>query len=142
MKLIAYALILLRPDGHPCVYHGDIFPDPESPIGRDLPEKIQTLCSARKQYAYGALKDYFVEKNLIGFVRPGEDKHPNGCAVVMCNLPESERSGEVGIIMNVGAANVGSWKNLLDPSASVTVAADGSGRFTCSGQLSVWVKSS
>lgn len=78
-------LIILGPR---CVYHGDIFPDPESPIGRDLPEKIQILCSARKQYAYGALKDYFVEKNLIGFVRLGEDKHPNGCAVVMCNLPE------------------------------------------------------
>ena len=74
--------------GSRCVYHGDIFPDPESPIGRDLPAKIQILCSARKQYAYGVLKDYFVEKNLIGFVRLGEDKHPNGCAVVMCNLPE------------------------------------------------------
>lgn len=71
-----------------CVYHGDIFPDPESPISRDLPEKIEVLCSVRKQYAYGALKDYFIEKNLIGFVRlGGEDKHPNGCAVVMCNLP-------------------------------------------------------
>lgn len=66
-----------------------------------------------------------MEKNLIGFVRLGNDKHPNGCAVVMCNLPErcvsalqmrallheadpascSERSDEVGIMMNVGAVS-------------------------------------
>ncbi|KAG8747350.1 hypothetical protein FRC10_001529 [Ceratobasidium sp. 414] len=141
MKLIAYALILLRPDGHPCVYHGDIFPSPESPIGRDLPKKIETLCTARKLYAYGALKDYFIQKNLIGFVRLGDEKHPGGCAVVMCNLPESERPKDVGITMNVGAANQGSWKNLLDSSASVSVGSNGDGRFTCSGQVSVWVKS-
>ncbi|KAG8678928.1 hypothetical protein FRC08_017366, partial [Ceratobasidium sp. 394] len=141
MKLIAYALILLRPDGHPCVYHGDIFPSPESPIGRDLPKKIEALCTARKLYAYGALKDYFIEKNLIGFVRHGDEKHPGGCAVVMCNLPESERSKDVGITMNVGAANQGSWKNLLDSSATVSVGSNGDGRFTCSGQVSVWVKS-
>ncbi|KAG9120641.1 hypothetical protein FRC07_003797 [Ceratobasidium sp. 392] len=143
MKLIAYALILLRPGGHPCVYHGDIFPSPESPIGCDLPKKIETLCTARKLYAYGALKDYFVEKNLIGFVRLGDEKHPGGCAVVMCNLPESERPKDVGINMNVGPANQGSWKNLLDSSAvSVSVGSNGYGRFTCSGQVSVWVKSS
>ncbi|QRV75214.1 alpha-amylase [Ceratobasidium sp. AG-Ba] len=142
MKLIAYALILLRPDGHPCVYHGDIFPDPESPIGRDLPKKIETLCTARKLYAYGALRDYFVAKNLIGFVRLGDEKHPGGCAVVMSNLPESERSQDLGITMNVGAVNQGSWKNLLDSSAaSVSVGSNGNGRFTCSGQVSVWVKS-
>ncbi|KAF8753540.1 Glycoside hydrolase family 13 protein [Rhizoctonia solani] len=135
MKLIAYALILLRPDGHPCVYHGDIFPDPESHIGRDLPAKIEVLCAARKLYAYGGLRDYFTEKNLIGFVRSGDDKHPGGCAVVMCNLLESERTGETGIAMNVGA-------NLLDPSATtVTVPSSGNGWFPCSEQVAVWVKS-
>jgi alpha-amylase len=65
-----------------------MFPDPESHIGQDLPAKIETLCTARKMYAYGSLKDYFLEKNLIGFVRSGDEKHPGGCAVVMCNLPE------------------------------------------------------
>lgn len=73
---------------HRCVYHGDMFPSPESHIGRDLPKKIETMCTARKLYAYGALRDYFVEKNLIGFVRLGDEKHPGGCAVVMSNLPE------------------------------------------------------
>ncbi|ELU40692.1 hypothetical protein AG1IA_05283 [Rhizoctonia solani AG-1 IA] len=127
---------------HRCVYHGDIFPDPESHIGRDLPAKIEVLCAARKLYAYGGLRDYFTEKNLIGFVRSGDDKHPGGCAVVMCNLLESERTGETGIAMNVGANNAGSWKNLLDPSATtVTVPSSGNGWFPCSEQVAVWVKS-
>ncbi|CAE6505313.1 unnamed protein product [Rhizoctonia solani] len=142
VKLIAYALILLRPDGHPCVYHGDMFPDPESHIDRDLPKKIETLCTARKLYAYGSLKDYFVQKNVIGFTRSGDEKHSNGCAVVMCNLPKSERTGEIAINMKVGAVNAGSWKNLLDPTgATVSVTSTGDGRFTCPGQVAVWVKS-
>jgi hypothetical protein len=139
---------------------------------------IEKLCTTRKLYAYGALRDHFVEKNLIGFVRLGDEKHPSsGCAVVMCNLPErfvvvitifpgrctddsfhSERPKDAGITMNVGAvsfpierassrtdhlrqANEGSWKNLLDSSASVSVGSNGDGRFTCSGQVAVWVKS-
>ncbi|CAE6414982.1 unnamed protein product [Rhizoctonia solani] len=142
VKLIAYALILMRPDGHPCVYHGDMFPDPESHIGRDLPKKIETLCTARKLYAYGSLKDYFVQKNVIGFTRSGGEKHSNGCAVVMCNLAKSERTGEIAINMKVGAVNAGSWKNLLDPTGvTVSVTSTGDGRFTCPGQVAVWVKS-
>jgi hypothetical protein len=86
---------------------------------------IETLCTARKLYAYGALRDHFVEKNLIGFVRLGDEQHPSsGCAVVMCNLPErfvvaiatfsgqytydtshSERPKDAGITMNVGAVS-------------------------------------
>ena len=65
-----------------------MFPDPESHIGPDLPKKIETLCTARKLHAYGSLKDYFAHKNVIGFTRSGDEKHPSGCAVVMCNLPE------------------------------------------------------
>lgn len=82
------AYLILIASAPSCVYHGDMFPSPESPIRRDWPAMIETLCTARKLYAYGPVVDYFVEKNLIGFVRLGDEKHLNGCVVVMCNLPE------------------------------------------------------
>ena len=66
---MGYALILLRLDGYPCVFYGDLygikggvdFPHPPSAGG-----KISDLCLARKLYAYGEQHDYFDKPNCIG----------------------------------------------------------------------------
>lgn len=38
---------------------------------------------ARKKFAYGVQRDYFQEKNCIGFVREGREL--GGCAVLISN---------------------------------------------------------
>src|ERR1700691_3769634 len=87
-KLQAYALILLRGPGPPfvfslsprskptdelffsCVFYGDLYPNDEC---YDAPtaQGLQLLMRARKDSAYGPLRDYFEYPSCIGFVRMG-----------------------------------------------------------------------
>ncbi len=73
-KPIAYALILLRQEGFPCVFYPDLFgayytdKDKEGndqEIFLDKVEKIEELLKARQQFAYGAQKDYFEDANCL-----------------------------------------------------------------------------
>ncbi|KAF5359370.1 hypothetical protein D9756_003471 [Leucocoprinus leucothites] len=87
-KAQAYALILLRGAGHPCVFYGDLFPNQEyynESVGRN----IALLVEARRKFAYGPLEEYFHDRNCIGFVRKGDTKHP-GCAVILSNKEEEQ----------------------------------------------------
>lgn len=83
---LAYALILLRQDGYPCVFYGDLYglcePHPSPPTCWG---KLPDLVLARKLYAYGTQNDYFERKDCIGWVRNGlsEDLRKSGLAVVM-----------------------------------------------------------
>ena len=85
---LAYALILFREAGYPCVFYGDMFGISEpfaSPPTCD--GKLADLVLARNLYAYGEQQDYFQEANCIGWVRRGrsESHGPQaaGMAVVM-----------------------------------------------------------
>lgn len=94
-KPLAYALILLRRDGFPCVFYGDLYGTRpyskwfENPVTKQFEEypgravapcqDLQTLLLARARYAVGGQKDYFEDANLIGWTREG------GMAVVMSN---------------------------------------------------------
>lgn len=57
-KPLAYALILLRPDGYPCVFFGDLYgcggDNPQPPVAQ-----LDDLIRARKLYAYGEQVDYW-----------------------------------------------------------------------------------
>ncbi len=82
-KPLAYSLILLRPDGYPCVFYGDLYgtagENPQEPVSQ-----LGDIIRARKLYAYGEVRDYWDHMNCVGWVRMGEgDK--DGCAVVLCN---------------------------------------------------------
>ncbi|EJD48908.1 thermostable alpha-amylase, partial [Auricularia subglabra TFB-10046 SS5] len=85
-KLIAYALILLRPAGLPCVFYGDLYSD-----GRNYDPRVaatlRKLMLARKHHAYGPVKDFFTSRNCIGFIREGDERR-EGCVVVLCNDPK------------------------------------------------------
>ena len=103
-KIQAYALILLRIQGHPyvaslscllyyltdehssCVFYGDLFPNPEC-YDENVARNLMLLIEARKKFAYGPTVDYFLYRNCIGFVRLGDDAHP-GCAVILSNKEE------------------------------------------------------
>ena len=85
-KPLAYALILLRKDGYPCLFYGDYYG-----IGGEhsIPGKqkiLDKLLDARKNRAYGEQIDYFNHPNTIGWVRLGDLEHAySGLACVLSN---------------------------------------------------------
>ncbi|KZT73680.1 glycoside hydrolase family 13 protein [Daedalea quercina L-15889] len=141
-KLQAYAVILLRGEGHPCVFYGDLYPNEEC-YDPHVAGGLQLLIEARKKYAYGDRIDYPHSRNCIGFVRAGDAQH-GGCAVLISNAdPHQGAQGAAHKVrMNVGM-DIGSTSfTSLFGAGSVDVSAEGWGTFTCPpGQVQVWVKS-
>lgn len=72
-KQLAYSLILLRQDGYPCLFYGDLYGINACPSNPSEPPvaNLSTLALARKLYAYGEQRDYFNQKNCIGELFPG-----------------------------------------------------------------------
>ncbi|KAJ3999441.1 glycoside hydrolase family 13 protein [Lentinula boryana] len=85
-KIQAYALILLRGTGYPCVFYGDLYPNSEC-YNENIAQNLKLLIKARKLYAYGGTEDYPSSKNCVGFVRLGDSTH-SGCAVILSNREE------------------------------------------------------
>ena len=83
---LAYALILLRKEGYPCVFYGDLYglcePHSSPPTCWG---KLPDLVLARKLFAYGIQTDYFEKNDCIGWIRSGvsEDGKNSGLAIVM-----------------------------------------------------------
>jgi len=147
-KLQAYALILLRQAGHPCVFCGDLYPNEEC-HDENIAAGIRLLLQARKKFAYGTQRDYFLESNCIGFVREGDTsrRSSNGCVVIMSNADHVDGSAEGhSIRMNVGAINAGkNFQSFLDTAdiQEVETEPDGWATFPCPcGGLRVWVPQS
>lgn len=138
-KTQAYALILLRASGYPCVFYGDLYPNREGYSERTA-KNLRILVEARKYYAYGPQQDYFSEKNCIGFVRKGDRSHP-GCAVVLSNK-SGPATFKHEVRMNVGLANGGSsYRSLMTQEGKVAIDAQGWGSFFCfANSVQVWVK--
>lgn len=132
-KPIAYALILLRPEGHPCVYHADMY-GPEA-----IPE-LPALMKVRQQQAYGACTDYFRDnQNCVAFVRHGDASHAgSGCVVLCANAKPDERAFTKDI--SIGQEHAGSvWKNVFGE-GTVTLDDTGKGNFKCPSRgISVWI---
>ncbi|MGE3272977.1 MAG: alpha-amylase [Chloroflexota bacterium] len=140
-KPLAYALILLRRDGYPCVFYGDYSAESHyQDKGRDVTLYshrflIDRFMRARRGYGYGDQHDYFDHPNTIGWLRLGTADHPGAMAVVLTN----------------GAAG-SKWMNTFRPHSTYTdvtghipgqikANADGWAEFRCSGgSVSVWLQ--
>lgn len=103
-KPLAYALILLREKGYPCVFYPDLYGSTykdndkegnEHEIFLDKVDGIEQLLKARKENAYGVQRDYFEDANCLGWVREGDDEH-KGCAVVLSNKDAYDKPMEMG----------------------------------------------
>lgn len=79
-KIQAYALILLRQDGYPCLFYGDYYGIGGGP-GRE--EALNPLLLARKDRAYGEQIDNFFDPNCIAFARLGDADHPHSGLVCL-----------------------------------------------------------
>ena len=82
-KPMAYALILLRRDGYPCVFYGDYKGIPHDKI-KSKKQILDKLMKLRKTKAYGEEHDYFDDPDCIGWTREGDEDHKDsGLAVVI-----------------------------------------------------------
>jgi len=125
----AYALIMLRQDGYPCLFLRDY--EDDSIIGN----KINEIIVLRRDVTYGDETDYFDHPNVIGWVRHGDEAHA-ACAVLMSN-------GDAGYKdMMIGKKYAGrTYHNALrNEDSPITINNDGTGRFTVPpGDVAVWV---
>lgn len=142
---LAYALILLREGGIPCVFYTDLYgakykdEDKEEdmvdvnlvPVA-ELPEMLRI----RKELSYGLQRDYLDFPSCIGWTRAGVPENNNsGIAVLMSN-------GTAGFkAMEMGPENVG--KTMIDAlghsKETVTIDENGWAEFFCNEEsVSVW----
>jgi len=144
-KPLAYALILLRNEGYPCVFYPDLYGANYKDHGKDgneydiwMPavENIELLLKARRDYAYGLQRDYFDHANCIGWTREGDDLH-SGCAVVLTNGDNGNKTMEIGK-MYAGKIFVDLLKK---NKAKITINEDGWAEFYApAGGVSVWIE--
>ncbi|GAD96909.1 alpha-amylase, putative [Paecilomyces variotii No. 5] len=138
-KSLAYALILLRREGQPSIFYGDLYGitgGPNGPLPPSCGGKLPHLALARKLYAYGEQRDYFDRRNCIGFVRYGNSRHRSGLACVLSNGAASNKR------MFVGKQHAGErWTDVLEwSSETVVIDNQGYGIFpVLAMSVSVWV---
>jgi len=139
-KIQAYAIILLRGFGHPCVFYGDLYPNHEG-YNEHTSKDLALLIMARSKFAYGPTEDYLVEKNCIGFVRKGTATH-DGCVVVLSNKEDSSDNDIHELRMNVGIENAGlTYHSYMTQGGEVEIDGGGYGIFSCfAHSVQVWVK--
>jgi alpha-amylase len=135
-KPSAYALILLMEKGYPCIFYGDYYDiSGKQSLHQTI---IEILIHTRQKYAFGKQQDYFDDLAVVGFVRAGDNEHPDsGLALLISNGMSGNK------IMNVGKKRAGQqWFDLTgNIKDKVVIDKDGNGNFTIKdGKVAVWVK--
>ena len=141
-KPLAYAVILLRQEGYPCVFYPDYYGAEYDDCGHHIRlapvPRLQEMIGARKHLAYGLQRDYFDHPNLIGWTRQGDADHPgSGLAVLLSNGPGGNKW------MALGAAHAGkTFGDILGNHAGeVAINEHGWGNFKVNGgSVSVWTQ--
>jgi alpha-amylase len=143
-KPLAYALILLRREGYPCVFYGDYYGAHYYDKGQDGKEHevwlnshrwlINKFLYARRHFAYGTQYDYFDHPDCIGWTRLG-NYGSKAMAVVI-----SDGSGG-SKWMDVGKPNAIFYDITEHITEPIRTNHDGWGDFQCTGgSVSVWVE--
>ena len=139
-KPLAYALILLRREGYPCVFYADYYGAHYKDKGYEIwltshRWLIDKFLYARQHCAYGDQYDYFDHWDIIGWTRLGDRDHPKAMAVLMSNGPGGSKW------MEVGKPN-STFRDLTEHvSEPVQTNEHGWGKFPCNGgSVSVWIE--
>jgi len=144
-KPLAYALILLRQEGYPCIFYADYYGAHYKDHAQDGNEYeiwieshkwlLDKFLSVRQTYSYGEQIDYFDHPNTIGWTRLGDKEHSGGMAVVLSNGEDGRKW------MNVGHPNstyIDITEHIDEP---ITTNDEGWAEFRCNGgSVSVWIR--
>ncbi|KAJ8293289.1 Glucan 1,4-alpha-maltohexaosidase [Rhodotorula toruloides] len=156
---LAYCLTLLRAEGYPCVFGGDLWGCKSEP-GVEPISGLAELVKARRWFACkyhffasslsereadgvrradGPTRDYWDHANCLGWIREGDADH-DGCAVVICN-----GTGEGEKRMQVQGNNEHKGEKWIDvlgwTQGEVEIEEDGWATFKCpSKSVAVWVR--
>ena len=132
-KPMAYALILLREGGYPCIFRGDF--DGIMSIGYEgMGSVLEKMLFLRNRAGYGEEDDYFVTEKKIGWVRRGEADHPHPMVVLMSTGDMDQER------MFVGLEEAGkTYVDWMDKQDDVEIDSEGYGLFTVGpGSVSCW----
>jgi len=134
-KPAAYALILLREAGLPCIFYGDYYGISGDFAQQDFQAELDQLLRIRKDLSYGEQKDYFDDPNCIGWTRSGtEESAPIAC--VISNAAASAKRMEIGQAY-AGQTYYDALGNYQEP---VQIQEDGWADFPVSERsVSVWI---
>ena len=122
-KASAYGLILLRADGYPCVFWGDLYGIPARGIGAVA--DLKRLLRIRRWYAYGEERSWFDDPHIVGFTRAGSRETPgSGLAFLCTNAAGGAKRMEVGTAF---AGQV--FRCAIGGQPDVTIGADGWAEF-------------
>lgn len=144
-KPLAYAFILLRAEGYPCIFYPDYYGATYKDKGRDgneyeiwmqsHKEILDRLLFARRHYAFGPQYNYLDHPNIIGWTRLGTEQHPRAMAVIMSDGPGG------GKWMEVGKPNTTFYDITEQVKTPIQTNADGWAEFRCNGgSVSVWLE--
>ena len=135
-KPLAYAVILLRQEGTPCVFYSDYYGNPVR--GTPMVPNLGKLMKLRCAYAYGEQEDYSADEHLIGWVRRGDPGHPgSGLAVVLSNA----QGGALRMYMGRELAGETFYDALGACTEPVTIDEEGFGVFGAAARsAAVWVR--
>jgi alpha-amylase len=96
-KPLAYAIILLREEGYPCIFYPDYYGAEYEDVGKDgqrhtvqMPSHrflIDVFLDARRRYAWGPQYNYHDDANQVGWTRLGDELHPKAMAVLLSDGP-------------------------------------------------------
>ncbi len=140
----AYAIILLREQGLPCVFYPALYgakyvdhkEGNEIYVELNPVDNLEKMMIVRRDLAYGIQRDYLDHPNTIGWTREGIVEKPgSGCAVVITNGSAGHKHMEVGM-QHAGKTFV----DLFGHTARVTIDENGWGEFYVNDRAaSVWV---
>lgn len=103
-KPLAYALILMREQGTPCIFYPDLFGARYSDSGEDgqsyeveMPviDSLSKLIEARSRFAHGAQTDIFDDPHCLAIVRQGTAQQP-GSVTLLANGEETQKAIPLG----------------------------------------------
>lgn len=131
----AYAMILLRKDGYPCVFYGDYYGIGGEHAQEGHKDVIDKLLQIRKHLAYGEQVDHLISENVIAWVRAGNEENPHPLVTVVNNADAQT------VTIHVGEEHAGKefFDYLGKQQETVKIDDQGNGAFTVGpGHISCW----
>ncbi|MBO4591706.1 MAG: alpha-amylase, partial [Eubacterium sp.] len=136
-KPMAYALILLRKEGYPCVFYGDYKGIPHSNI-KAKKQILDKLMKLRKTKAYGVQHDYFDDPDCIGWTREGDRQHKDSGLAVMIS---DGKGGTKRMYIGKQFAGAHFSDAMGNAKYNIKIDNDGCGNFYVNrGDVAVWVR--